>query len=113
MKPSSIMSALLALAVLAASSACTKREDPVGPAQKAGAAIDNAGDKVAEQVQENLRRAEQASRDIADKARATGDQITDATRDATKDASAGLEKATEEVGKKVERAGERIQEAAK
>lgn len=113
MKTTSIIGAVLALAALAASSACSKRDEPIGPAQQAGAAIDNAGDRVAEQLQANLRKAEQASKEIADAAKATGSQITDATKDATKDASKGLDKATEEVGKKVERAGERIQEAAK
>lgn len=110
MKIISITGALLALALLG--TGCTKPAEPIGPAQKAGAAIDNAGDEVAAKMQESLKKAQQASKDMADAAKATGTQITDATKDATADASKSLDKATEEVGKKVERAGEKIQEAS-
>ena len=113
MNTKSIMTAALALALLAASSACTKREDPVGPALKAGAAIDNAGDQVAARLQESVAKAELASKEMTDAAKATGTQITDATKDATAEASRSLDNATVAVGKKVEQAGEKIQDAAK
>ena len=108
MKITSIVSAAIVLATLSSVAACTKREEPIGPAQKAGAAIDNAGDKVAEKLQENLRKANEAGEKIQEAARATGDKIDEATQDASK----GIDKATVEVGKKVEKAGEKIQEAA-
>ena len=103
-----IARAALAFAILAGVAACTPREDEVGPAQKAGAAIDNAGDEVARKIQEKLDKAEQAGEKMADAARSTGDKI----EDATSDASRGLEEATKKAGKKVERVGEKIQEAA-
>ena len=103
-----ISRAALALAFLAGVAACTPREDAVGPAQKAGAAIDNAGDEVARKIQQKLDKAEQAGEKMAEAARSTGDKI----EDATSDASRGLEEATKQAGKKVERAGEKIQQAA-
>lgn len=109
MNITSVSSALLAVAIVAGAAACTPRQDEVGPAQKAGQAIDNAGDEVARKIQEKLDRAEQAGQKAADAARATGDQL----KDATGDASRGLEEATRNAGKKVERAGEKIQDAAK
>ena len=109
MKFSSIVSAAIVLATLSGLAACTKREEPIGPAQKAGAAIDNAGDKVAEKLQENINKANQAGEKIQDAAKATGDRINEATQDASK----GIDRATEEVGKKVEKAGEKIQESAR
>jgi F0F1-type ATP synthase membrane subunit b/b' len=100
--------AAMMVALVAALGAC-KKEEEMGPAQKAGAAIDNAGDKVAKEIHDKLDKADQAAKDMADAARATGDKIKDATEDASK----GLDKATEEVGKKVESAGEKIQDAAR
>jgi hypothetical protein len=109
MKPTSIFSALLAVALVAGAAGCTKRDEAMGPAQKAGQAVDNAGDKVAADLHEKLDRAKQAGQQVADSAAETKDRIEAATADASK----GLNKATEEVGKKVERAGEKIQEASK
>lgn len=106
MKITSILGVVMALASLAG---CTKPAEPIGPAQKAGAAIDNAGDKVAAQMQENLQKARDAGAKVQDAAKATGDKIAEATDDASK----GIDKATEEVGKKVEKAGEKIQESAR
>jgi hypothetical protein len=108
MNITSVSKAMLAVAILAGVAACTPREDAVGPAQKAGAAIDNAGDEVARKLQEKLDKAEQAGEKMADAARATGDKI----EDATSDASRGLEETAKKAGRKVERAGEKIQEAA-
>ncbi|HEY0488730.1 MAG TPA: hypothetical protein VGD30_04380 [Telluria sp.] len=108
MNITSLSRAMLAVAILAGAAACTPREDAVGPAQKAGAAIDNAGDEVARKLQEKLDKAEQAGEKMADAARATGDKI----EDATSDASRGLEETAKKAGRKVERAGEKIQEAA-
>ena len=104
-----ISRAVLAAAILAGVGACTPREeDSMGPAQKAGAAIDDAGDEVARKLKEKLDKAEQAGEKMADAARSTGDKI----EDATSDASRGLEEATKKAGKKVEQAGEKIQDAA-
>jgi F0F1-type ATP synthase membrane subunit b/b' len=109
MNTTSVARAMLAIAIVAGASACTPREDAVGPAQKAGQAIDNAGDEVARKIQDKLDKAEQAGEKAADAARATGDKL----KDATGDASRGLEEATRNAGKKVEQAGEKIQDAAK
>lgn len=108
MNTTRISTAVLALAILAGAGACTPREETIGPAQKAGAAIDNAGDEVARKIQEKLDKAEQAGEKMADAARSTGDKI----EDATSDASRGLQEATKKAGQKVERAGEKIQDAA-
>jgi hypothetical protein len=114
MKSASLISALLAVALAGGVGGCTKRDEAeMGPAQKAGMAVDNAGNTVAREVQDKLDRANQAAQQVADSAEQTKGQIADATAEATADAGKGLEKATAEVGKKVERAGERIQEAAK
>jgi hypothetical protein len=107
-----IAAATLMLAVLGLAG-CSKHEDGMGPAQKAGQAVDNAGDKVARGLQEKLDKANLAARQVGDSAQQTKDRIAEATQDATKEASAGLNAATEKVGKKVEQAGEKIQESAK
>ena len=109
MKTTPILHAALILALLTGVVACGKRDEAVGPAQKAGAAIDNAGDKVAKELHDKLDKANAAAGDLAKSAKETGDKINDATQDA----GAKLNKATEEVGKKVERAGEKIQESAR
>jgi hypothetical protein len=109
MKATSILTALMALALVAGVTGCHKRDEAMGPAQQAGQAVDNAGDKVARELHDKLDRANEAAQSMAAKAEATKSQIEAATADASK----GLDKATEEVGKKVERAGEKIQEAAK
>jgi hypothetical protein len=113
MRASSIVSTVLSVALVAGVAGCGKRDEAMGPAQKAGQAVDNAGDKVARDIQDKLDRANAAARQVADSASQTKDKIADATADAAADASKGLDKATEEVGKKVERAGEKIQEASK
>lgn len=99
---------MLTLAIVAGVAGCTPREETMGPAQKAGAAIDNAGDEVARKLQEKLDKAEEAGEKVAEAARSTGDKI----EDATSDASRGLEEATKKAGKKVEQVGEKIQDAA-
>jgi uncharacterized membrane protein len=109
MKATSIVTALLAVALAGGIAGCSKREEAMGPAQKAGMAVDNAGEKVARELHDKLDRANEAAQQAADSAAQTKDKIAEATAEASK----GLEKATEEVGKKVERAGEKIQEAAK
>jgi hypothetical protein len=107
-----VLSAMLMAATLAGISGCSKRDEAMGPAQKAGkavdAAVDNTGDKVAAELHDKIDRANRVAQDLAKSAQATSDKIDEATGDA----SNGLHKATEEVGKKVERAGEKIQEAA-
>ena len=109
MKFTSFVSAAIVLATLSGLGACTKREEPIGPAQKAGAAIDNAGDEVARKLHENIDKANQAGQKIQDAAKVTGQKIDEATQDASK----GIDRATEDVGKKVEKAGEKIQESAR
>ncbi len=109
MKTTSILSAMLAVLLATGAAGCTKRDEAMGPVQKAGQAVDNAGDKVAQDLHDKLDRAKQAGQQVADSAAETKNKIEQATADA----SQGLNKATEEVGKKVERAGEKIQEASK
>lgn len=109
MKFTSVTSAALVLALLSALSACKKAEEPMGPAQKAGAAIDNAGAQVAAELHKPIDKAKEVGVQLEQAAENTGKQIDQATQDASR----GIDKATEEVGKKVERAGEKIQEAAK
>lgn len=109
----SIFRAALVLALLAGVSACKKPDEAVGPAQKAGAAIDNAGAQAAAQLHENIDKVNQAAEDMRERAKTAGDELNDAAKDAAQDANHGISKATEEVGKKVEKAGEKIQEAAR
>ncbi len=93
-----IVGSLLVLAVLAG---CSREEETIGPAQRAGKALDDAGAKVSRQVEQELEKADRAAAEAREK-----------IKDATKDAKGGLKRATEEVGKKVEDAGEKIQDAA-
>lgn len=93
-----VLGTLLALAMLAG---CSRDEDALGPAQKAGKVLDDAGVRVSRQVESELARADRAAAEARDK-----------IKDATRDAKGGLERATEEVGKKVEDAGEKIQDVA-
>lgn len=95
--------------MLAALAGCHKDEQGMGPAQKAGVKIDQAGDTVGANLKANVDKAEEAGKKITDAAKATGDKIDEATLDASK----GLDRATENVGKKVEQAGEKIQESAR
>lgn len=112
MKAATVLKVVLAVAVAAGLSACNRHEADMGPAQKAGKAVDgavnSAGEKVSRELHDKLDRADQVGKDVAKSAQETRDKISEATDDASK----GLNKATEQVGKKVERAGEKIQEAA-
>jgi gas vesicle protein len=109
MKQISFLGALMVLAVLAGATGCSRRDEPVGPAQKAGKAIDDAGDKVAAKLHEQLDKADQATKALTEQA----DRERQKIKEATEDASRNLDKATEQVGKKVEQVGEKIQDAAK
>jgi acyl-CoA reductase-like NAD-dependent aldehyde dehydrogenase len=113
MKLTHLAASLLTLALLAGLGGCTKKEDGMGPAQKAGQAVDNAGDKVARDLQEKLDKANAAAKQVSDSAQQTRDRIAEATADATADASKGLDAATDKVGKEVEQAGEKIQDSAR
>jgi F0F1-type ATP synthase membrane subunit b/b' len=97
------------LALLASLSACTKPGETVGPAQKAGAAIDKTGDQIAAELHKPIDKANEVKESVNAAALETRAQI----EQATSDASRGIDKATVEVGKKVEQAGEKIQEAGK
>ncbi|WP_426103389.1 hypothetical protein [Massilia sp. TSP1-1-2] len=99
----------VALAMLAALGACTKPGEPVGPAQKAGAALDKTGDQIAAELHKPIDKANEAQKAMKDAAQQTRSNIEEATADASR----GIDKATVEVGKKVEQAGEKIQEAGK
>ena len=128
MKATTLFGALL---VLAMGTGCTRDDDAMGPAQKAGKAVDEAGgrvaqglrapieiaDEAAQQAREKAGEAAQQARDKAEEARRQLAERTEAARekieDATEEAGRGLEKATGKVGEKVEQAGERIQEAAR
>ncbi|HEY0061813.1 MAG TPA: hypothetical protein VGC21_06815 [Telluria sp.] len=113
MKPSSIFRAALVLALVAGVAACKKPDETVGPAQKAGAAIDSVGEQAAAQLHENIDKANKVADDMRERAKTSGDELAEAAKDAAQDANKGISKATEEVGKKVEKAGEKIQDAAK
>lgn len=117
MKATPILNAALVLCLLAGVTACTKRDETMGPAQKAGKAVDNVGDQVARDLHANIDKANQATKEIEKSARDTADRINQDTSEkinqATEDASKGLDKATVAVGKKVERAGEKIQESTR
>jgi ribosome-associated translation inhibitor RaiA len=108
MKTTSILSALLMLAALAGATGCGKKEE-MGPVQKAGKAVDDVGEKVADQVREKLSKADEAAAKVVQSADEAREKIEDATRDASK----GIDKATKKVGKQVERAGEKLQDAAR
>jgi len=96
-------SAMLATTALAAALAgCNQSSsDNMGPAERAGKAVDDAGAKVTSKVQEQVVKADEAAAHVREK-----------MKDATAEASHNLDRATEQVGKKVERAGEKIQDAA-
>lgn len=108
MKTTSIIGSLLMLAALATASGCTRQED-MGPGQKAGKAVDDAGEQVADKVREKLSKADEAAAKVVQSADDAREKIEDATRDASK----GIDRATQKVGKQVERAGEKIQDAAR
>jgi predicted small secreted protein len=99
MKRISISIMLLAAAVLAGCDASSR--DGVGPAERAGKAVDEAGAKVTSAVQDQVAKADAAAEHAREK-----------VKDATADASRNLDRATAEVGKKVEKAGEKLQEKA-
>jgi ABC-type transporter Mla subunit MlaD len=113
MKRTPYIHAAVALAILAGLSACKKPDETVGPAQKAGAAIDSVGEKAAAQLHEGIDKANGVAATLNERAKQAGDDMQDAAKDAAQDASKGINKATEEVGKKVEKAGEKIQDAAR
>jgi predicted small secreted protein len=112
-----VINAVVLVAIVAAFAACKKADDGMGPAQKAGAAVDAVGDKVARDLHANIDKANEVAKQAAKNAEATSAKIEEATtgkiNQAARDASEGLSTATEEVGKKVERAGEKIQESAR
>jgi hypothetical protein len=99
MNPKLMFAALL---MLAGAAGCNRQQEEMGPAQKAGKAVDDAGARVAAKLHEPI-----------DKANEAAQQARDKIEDAAGDARAGLDTATEKVGKKVERAGEKIQDAAR
>ena len=116
MKATRVLGALLVLAI----AGCTGNDEAIGPAQKAGKAVDEAGNRVArtlrapidkadEAAQQARQRAEEARRQLAARTEAAREKIEDATEEAGR----GLEKATDKVGEKVERAGERMQGASR
>ncbi|MEH6437914.1 hypothetical protein [Massilia sp. DD77] len=90
---------LLALLVSAALAGCG-RDDDIGPAQKAGKALDEAGARVSDTVQDELEKADRAAEEAREK-----------VEDATRDASRGLDRAKDQIGKKVEKAGEKLQDS--
>jgi predicted small secreted protein len=100
MKQISMSVMLLAAAVLAGCD--SSPGDGVGPAQRAGKAVDEAGAKVTSAVQDQVVKADAAAERAREKA-----------KDAAALASRNLDRATAEVGKKVEKAGEKLQEAGR
>lgn len=105
-----LFASLLALAALAALAGCQPKHDngAIGPAQQAGKAVDEAGDKVARSLHAPIDKAEEAKRKMAE----AGEKARRDIEAATDDARQGLNDATSEVGKKVERVGEKMQKSA-
>ncbi|QNA90261.1 glycosyltransferase family 1 protein [Massilia sp. Dwa41.01b] len=98
---------------------CAREDESMGPAQKAGKVVDEAGQKVAGELRAPLDKADEAARQAVERADAARERLAERTEaarakihDATAEAERGLEKATGKVGEKVERAGEKMQEAA-
>ena len=112
-----VVNAAVLVVMLAAFAACKKSDDGIGPAQKAGAAVDAVGEKVASDLHAGIDKANEAAKQAAKSAEETTAKINEQTvgkvNEAARDASQGLSNATEAVGKKVERAGEKIQESAR
>jgi hypothetical protein len=109
MLTTTIRNGALLLALLAGVAACSKQGETMGPAQKAGAAIDKTGEQIAAELHKPIDKANEAGQKVNEAARATRAEIEEATNDASR----GIDKATEQVGQKVERVGEKIQESAK
>jgi hypothetical protein len=99
----------LATSLLLGVAACKKQEEPTGPAQKAGEAIDKAGEQVSRDMKEGLKNADQAAAELRKAARSAGEKMDDATRDAER----GLDKTAEKVGDKLEETGKQIKDDAK
>lgn len=91
-----LMATLLAVAALAG---CGRDGDGAGPAERAGKALDSAGARVNDSVQDSLAKADRATEAARDK-----------VKDATREASRGLDHATDAVGKQVEKVGEKMQD---
>ena len=96
-------SALLAIMSLAAVLAGCQQSssDGIGPAERAGKAVDAAGARVSDAVEQQVVKADAAAHVAREKAKVVAAE-----------ASHNLDRATEQVGKKVERAGEKMQDAA-
>ena len=114
------MTMLGALLVLALAGCSPRDENDAGPAQKAGKAIDDAGDNVARELRAPLEKPDEAARRVAERADEARDRLAERTeearekiKDATDEAGRGLQKAGTVVGEKVERAGEKMQESAR
>jgi predicted small secreted protein len=99
MKRLSMSVMLMAAAVLAG---CDTSNDGVGPAQRAGKAVDDAGAKVQAVVEQQVVKADAAAEHVRDKPKV-----------AAAEASRNLDRATVKAGEKVEQAGEKLQEAAR
>jgi hypothetical protein len=117
MKTTTMFGALLVLALAAG---CSRHDDGMGPAQQAGKAVDEAGDKVARELRAPLEKADEAAKKLAQRAEEERRQLAEQTedarekiKDATAEAGRGLQKATGKVGEKVEQAGEKMQDAAR
>jgi predicted small secreted protein len=96
-----VSTAIVLLATLLAG--CNQSSgDGIGPAQKAGKVVDDAGAKVQGAVQQQVVKADEAAERAREKA-----------REATAEARQNLDRATAKVGEKVEKAGEKMQEAAR
>ena len=131
MKKTTISALMLAVAVLA--TGCKKDADPAtGPAQEAGAAIDNAGAKVAEETKdaaaavgtateraaENVEQAadkagenlKEAGAEIRQETKEAGAEIRQETKEATAEVKQGADAINDKAGKAVERAGEKMQD---
>lgn len=91
-----MLGTLLALAVLAG---CSRDDGAMGPAQRAGKALDAAGINLSRQMEAELAKADRAS-----------DNARGRIKDATRDGRSGLKRAGGDLGKRLEDAGEKIRD---
>lgn len=132
MNKTTISALMLAVAVLATGCKKADNDPSTGPAQEAGAAIDNAGAKVAEETKEAgaavgaaTERAAENVDAATERAAANIDQATDKAAENLKEAGAevrqeskeaaaevrqGADAINDKAGKAVERAGEKMQD---
>lgn len=112
---------LMAVTVMATGCKKTDNADTMGPAQEAGAAIDNAGAKVAEETREGVQAADAAAERAGERVEAAaeradenleraGAEVRQETREAAQEAKQAADNVNDNAGRALERAGEKMQD---